>query len=124
MKLRSITWPILHQAIEIKSLIESGLEEWDWAKNQQNSGRLNQKILNLKQSFRPFTIQFLTEDPSSVRKAHSAKTIDQEIKYFLAAEEKIRAVEMQVQAIVAAKQAMMATQTQKPIRQKSSPSGK
>ena len=75
-------------------------EEWAWANNPQNSGRLQTLVTDTKSSMSQFHRQFMTEDLSKVKGKYGAQTITVELKALLSIDTEIKKIEALTKQLV------------------------
>ena len=75
-------------------------EEWAWANNSQNSGRLEKLVSDTKACMSQFHRQFMTEDLSKVKNKYGAQTITVELKALLSIDTEIKKIEALTRQLV------------------------
>ena len=88
MRLKKALNAAVGSAGQINQQIEK-VPAWDWAKNAQNQGRLQQYTDAVNAAMSPFMCRFLTEDVSKLKKEVDDKFFVSEIEGFLAAKTKV-----------------------------------
>ena len=56
-------------AVEIDSVISEDVQ-WEWARNDQNQGKLKYLVAEVRNSMSAFQKAFLSEEPSAIRKRY------------------------------------------------------
>ena len=74
LKLKGYIMKVTSSAIELDEQINVSAE-WKWAKNEKNQGELKTKLVAVKCRYSSFHRQFMTEDPTTLKKRFGADHI-------------------------------------------------
>lgn len=80
-------------AQELVELINSGAEEWDWAANDKNVGRLQATMVSLREGVTEFGKKFLVQDVKTLKSMFGAAHLEGHLKQFISLESKVDKVE-------------------------------
>ena len=83
----SLAWSAADQLVA--QITSAGSEEWAWANNPQNSGRLKTLVNDTKASMSQFHRQFMTEDLNKVKGKYGQPTITSELRTLLSLDTEI-----------------------------------
>ena len=75
-------------------------EEWAWANNPQNSGRLQTLVAGVKSSMSQFHKQFMTEDLSKMKSKYGSHLCTSEIKSLLTLDTEIKKIDALTKQLV------------------------
>ena len=85
------TWAAATQLVDQIQGINS--EEWSWANNPQNSGRLQNLVAETKGAMSQFHRQFMTEDLQKIKGKFGTSTITTELTALLSLDSEIKKIE-------------------------------
>ena len=92
------TWAAATQLVDQIQGINS--EEWAWANNPQNSGRLQNLVTETKASMSQFHRQFMTEDLQKIKGKFGTSTITSELTALLSLDTEIKKIEALTKQLV------------------------
>jgi len=91
-------WAAATQLVDQIQAINS--EEWAWANNPQNSGRLQNLVTETKASMSQFHRQFMTEDLQKIKGKFGTPTITTELTALLSLDTEIKKIEALTKQLV------------------------
>ena len=94
----SLVWSAADQLVA--QIQEVKNEEWAWANNSQNGGRLQALVNDTKSSMSQFHRQFMTEDLSKVKGKYGTPTITCELKALLSIDTEIKKIDALTKQLV------------------------
>ena len=94
----SLVWSAADQLVA--QIQEHKNEEWAWANNSQNSGRLQTLVTETKSSMSKFHREFMTEDLTKVKGKYGQVTITCELKALLSIDTEIKKIEALTKQLV------------------------
>ena len=94
----SLVWSAADQLVA--QITSAASEDWAWANNPQNVGRLETLVKDTKTSMSQFHRQFMTEDLTKLKTRYGEHTMISELTAFLSLNNEIKKIELLTKQLV------------------------